>query len=90
MSTLVTVLRRGARRVSKTGTAGTSAVEYSLLVVSIAAVCAAIIFSVGVKLKATFDDTCRALATAQQQPAPKKGAAQAVAKLHPDNIEQCG
>lgn len=66
MSALLTVLRR-ARRVPASGARGTSAVEYSLLVAAIAAVCAAIIFSVGVKIKATFDDTCQALATGQSQ-----------------------
>lgn len=66
MSALLTVFRR-ARRATASGARGTSAVEYSLLVTAIAAVCAAIIFSVGVKIKATFDDTCRALATGQSQ-----------------------
>lgn len=49
---------------------GTSAVEYSLLVVSIAAVIAAVVFSVGLKVKAAFDDTCAAYGTAQDQQNP--------------------
>ncbi len=53
---------------------GTSAVEYGLLVASIAAVIAAIVFSVGLKVKSAFDDTCAAYGTAQQQPQARAGA----------------
>jgi Flp pilus assembly pilin Flp len=87
VSTLVTMLRGRVRRATGTGARGTSAVEYSLLVVSIAAVCAAIIFSVGVKIKATFDDTCHALANAQSQQSTQKAGNQAA--LRPTNVDQC-
>lgn len=50
---------------------GTSAVEYGLLVVSIAAVISAIVFSVGLKVKSAFDETCAAYGTAQNQNLPQ-------------------
>ncbi len=65
------IRRGGAER-------GTSAVEYGLLVVSIAAVVTAIVFSVGVKLKDTLGDTCRSLTTAQSD-----ASGPGVAKLRP-------
>lgn len=69
MSHLWSALRTRAR-----SDVGTSAVEYGLLVVSIAAVIAAIVFSVGLKVKAAFDDTCAAYGTAQGQQPARPGA----------------
>ncbi len=52
---------------------GTSAVEYSLLVAAITAVVAAIVFSVGMKVKTAFDDTCRSIDAAQSTGTPPSG-----------------
>lgn len=69
--------RRSALRARAGSDVGTSAVEYGLLVVSIAAVIAAIVFSVGLKVKSAFDDTCAAYGTAQGPPQARPGAAAA-------------
>lgn len=71
--------RAAALRVRARGDAGTSAVEYGLLVVSIAAVIAAIVFSVGLKVKSAFDDTCAAYGTAQGKDAVARPGAGALA-----------
>ena len=55
------------------GDRGASSVEYGLLVAAITAVIVAVVFSVGIKVKDAFDETCQSLATAQSAADPPTG-----------------